>query len=199
MSFDPNWISAVAAILAVGFSIWAHRSAERSRKRADALELKNAELAEMQNRLAHQSWSDEYFREITTWACNVATAISRAIHLVGIDDEIARRETLVTLSACIDMGRWYFPNRDHDKQGQTKEPAFRGVRQPCLDWVVLAYDICSGQRSANDSRGLLVSCQRNFVSCIQEVLDPRSRERAIERVLTDFGAIATLPKVKSPQ
>ncbi len=97
------------------------------------------------------------------------------------------------------MGRWYFPNRDHDKKGKNKEPAYRGVRQPCLDWVVFAYDIFADQQNTVGAREQLVSCQRHFVSCIQEVLDPRSREEAIERVLTDFKAISTLPKVESPE
>ena len=198
MSIDPNWVSATAAIVAVALSIWAHLSAQNSKRRTDVIEQKNAELAEMQSRLAHQSWSDEYFREITTWACHVSTAISKAIHLVKVDDDSARQEVLVTLSACIDMGRWYFPNRDHDKQGETKEPAYRGVRQPCLDWIVLAYDVVDGQHPTKDQRNTLVSCQRNFVSYIQEVLDPRSRGKAIDRVLNDFGAISSLPKVKSP-
>ena len=199
ISIDPNWISAFAALVAVAFSVWAHRSAERSRKRTDALELQNAELTRIQSVLAHQSWSDEYFREITSWSCNVATAISRAIHLVGVEDQDARRDVLSTLSACIDMGRWYFPNRDHEKEGKNKEPAYRGVRQPCLDWVVFAYDVFDGEKNIKDARAQLVSCQRHFVSCIQEVLDPRSREEAIDRVLTDFKAISTLPKVESPE
>ena len=198
MKFDPNWVSAVAAVIAVALSIIAHRSAGRSKRRADTLEEKNAELTEMQTRLAHQSWSDEYFREITVWACQVSRSLSTAIHIVALDESEQRLETLITLSACIDMGRWYFPNLDHDNMGQDKEPAYRGSRQPVLDWVVWAYDIIDGRRTVADRRDALVTCQRNFVSCIQEVLDPRTREQAIERVLEDFGPIATLPKVKGP-
>lgn len=197
-TIDPNWLSAIAAIVAVGFSLFAHFSAEKSRKRADALEKKNAELAEHQNRLAHVAWSDAYFREITAWACQVSTAISQAIHIVDEPSKARRQDTLITLSACVDMGRWYFPNRHHDQRGTHKEPAYRGIRQEVLDWIVEAYNICERPDGYPHPRTALVRCQRNFVSFIQEFLDPRSREQAIERVLCDFGPVSSLPKISSP-
>ena len=203
---DSDWISAsasavsaVAAVAAIVTALLAQRAANVAQARAEELEQKNAELIEIQSRLSHQSWADEYFREITAWAGQVSLAISRATHLTDVDDEVSKRDVLSTLSACIDMGRWYFPNRDHDKRGYHKEPAYRGLRQPCLDWVVWAYDTFDGRRHAADRRAELIRCQRNFVSCIQEVLDPRSREKAIQRVLTDFSPVASLPKVQSPE
>lgn len=206
MNFDHNWISALAsvvsaatAIMAVATAMIAQRTANAAQDRAAELERKNAELAEIQSRLSHQSWSDEYFREITSWASQVSFAISRATHLVNVDDDHSHRDVLSILSACIDMGRWYFPNVNHDKGGQHKEPAYRGFRQPCLDWIVRAYDIFDRRLNVGDRKAELICCQRNFVSCVQEVLDPRSREKAIERVLKDFSAVATLPKVKSPE
>lgn len=183
MSLDPNWISATVAAIAVGFSFWAQRTAEKARDRADAL--------------AHQNWSDEYFREITAWASSVCMAISEAIHL-DVNDDRQRRAILVRLSASIDMGRWYFPNLHHETEGQHKEPAYRGLRQPCLDWTVLAYDIVAENRVVSDRKAALVECQRQFVSCIQEKLNPRLRERAIKHVLDEFGVVSKLPKVQSP-
>lgn len=206
MNLDHNWISAlastvsaVAAVIAIAMAMLAQRTASAAQERAGELERKNAELAEIQSRLSHQSWADEYFREITDWAGQVSLAISRATHLVDVDDEQSRRDVLSILSASIDMGRWYFPNIYHDKEGQYKEPAYRGFRQPCLDWVVRAYDVFDGREPVDDKRVELICCQRNFVSCIQEVLDPRSREKAIERVLNDFSAVSALPKVQSPE
>lgn len=195
---EPDWLSAVMASIAVGFSFWAHHSAEKTRKRADEIEAQNAKLLGVQSELARQSWSDEYFREITSWSCNVSMAISKAIHLIEVGDTDAKRDTLITLSACVDMGRWYFPNRDHDQIGTDKEPAYRGVRQPCLDWIVLAYNVLSERKNVLNPREQLVTCQRNFVSCLQEVLDPRSRAESIERVLNDFKSVSCLPSVKSP-
>lgn len=195
---DANWLSAVAALAALVFSVFAHVTARRSKRKTELLEEKNAALAEAQTRLAHRSWSDEYFREVTVWACQMTTAISRAIHLVGVDDERERREALITISACIDMGRWYFPNRNEDDYGHQKEPAYRGLRQPLLDWAVRAYDICADQRTFADPKEELITCQRNFVSEIQKVVDPRSREEAIAKILSDFGPVAQLPEITSP-
>jgi hypothetical protein len=155
-------------------------------------------LAERQDRLAHQNWTDEYFRDITVWAGRVCDAISEAIHLVGKDDAAARQRVLVSLSACIDMGRWYFPNRDFEKVHPEKEPAYRGVRQPVLDWIVLAYDVCRKESEWGDAHKELVLCQRQFVSFVQEVLDPRSRDESIKRALADFKSISELPTIVSP-
>jgi hypothetical protein len=196
VNIDPNWLSALAAMVAAIFSIWAHRSAENARQRADSL---NVKFAEAQTRLAHQSWTDDYFREITAWASGVCIAISEAIHIVDTVDEVAKQRVLIALSASIDMGRWYFPNRKEDQQGSDKEPAYRGERQPCLDWIVMAYEVLEGRRSTEDRKDALWRCQRNFVSCIQEIVDPRSREAAIVRVLSDFGVVSSLPKVESPE
>ena len=199
MTIDANFASALIAMLALGFSIFAHISASTSEKRTVKLEEKNAQLAEMQNHLAHRSWSDEFFRDITHWACQVTSAISRAIHLIGVDDEEQRRETLITLSSCIDMGRWYFPNIKEDEFGQHKEPAYRGLRQPLLDWAVYAYDVFDKQENYENAKERLVECQRQFVSAIQSIVDPRSREEEVQRILCDFGPVAALPKIKSPE
>lgn len=184
MKIDSNIVSAVAAIVATVISIVALVLATRSQRRMD--------------RLAHQSWTDAYFRDITLWANDVCRGISGVIHLVRLDEESARREVLILLSASIDMGRWYFPNHEFNGFGLDKEPAYRGYRQPVLDWVVRAYDICSGLITIDDPRAALVECQRQFVSEIQQVIDPRQRSAQIKRVQDDFMAVAGLPKVVSP-
>ncbi len=182
---DWTLVSGCAAAVTIPISIAALWTAHRSQKRM--------------GRIAARSWSDDYFRDVATWACEVTRSISTALRLVGVEDESARRDTLIVLSACIDMGRWYFPNKAHDSRGLHKEPAYRGVRQPVLDWVVLAYDVCSGRKSSDDPRDLLVHCQRQFVSAIQETLDPRSRSEEIRRILDDFSEVSALPRVQSPR
>ena len=195
---DPNWVSAIFAALAFGLSLLAHFSSVRSKKRTDALEEKSVELADLQNRLAHMSWSDTYFREIVDWASRVVSAISKGIHISDYQENDVRTEVLSELSACIDMGRWYFPNREHESRGLRKEPAYRGVRQPALDWIVYAYDIIKSRDSSPTAISNLVECQRNFVSAIQAKIDPRSREASVEQVLTDFAPVARHPKISSP-
>ena len=188
-----NWdiVSGLAAALGILVSLIAWNSSRISQQRMET-------LAARQDRLAHQSWADAYFRDITDWASEVCRAISQAIHLVGHADPAARREVLVTLSACIDMGRWYLPNRVEGGVAMHKEPAYRGERQPALDWIVEAYNIFRRERDHENPHKELVACQRNFVSAIQEVLDPRSREASIRQVLENFATVAARPRVESP-
>jgi hypothetical protein len=197
VSAASSAFSAIAAFIAVATSVWAHRSADAAQRRGIELERRNAELAEMQNRLSHQSWADGYFRDVNAWASDVSLTISKAIHFDN--DEIGKREILTHLSASIDTGRWYFPNSRPDDFGQDKEPAYKGFRQPCLDWIVRAYDIFSGQHIVSDKASELIQCQRNFVSCIQSTIDPQSREQAIRRSLSDFSFVAGLPQVQKPK
>jgi hypothetical protein len=196
---DANWLSVVIAFGALIFSVIAHRSASKSKARTEQLEEKNSSLVEDQSRLAHHSWADGYFRDVVHWACQMTTAISRAIHFVGSEDIESRREILISIYACIDMGRWYFPNRNEDHFGQEKEPAYRGFRQPLLDWAVRAYEIFENEENYADSKYQLIICQRQFVSVIQEVIDPKSREKSIKKILDDFGPVAGLPTVESPK
>lgn len=187
---DWNIVSAVAAALATFISLFALSATQSSQKRMER-------PAARQDRLAHKSWTDGYFRDIAVWASDVCTAISEAIHLVGVDDPVARRGVLTKLSAGIDMGRWYLPNAA-DGKSTHKEPAYRGSRQPALDWIVRAYNICHRPDRFDDPHRQLVICQRNFVSAVQEIIDPRSREASIHEVLDSFAPVADLPKVESP-
>ncbi|MGB7372735.1 hypothetical protein [Pontixanthobacter sp.] len=193
-----EWISAGTSVIAIVLSSIAFFKARKSDSQSRSLEFKNAQLAELQTKLAHQSWVDEYFRELTVWAAEIADQISQAIHYLDVDDDKARRDILARLSSRIDTGRWYFPNSLEKGYGDEKEPAYRGFRQPLLDWVILAYDIFAGNRVFSDPRGMLLTCQRQFVSAVQEHIDPRSRKDAILKVLSDFGPVGSLPKIESP-
>ena len=95
---------------------------------------------------------------------------------------------MVRLSSLIDTGRWYFPNQWTDDYGTHKEPAYRGMRQPVLDYVVEAYDLLKDSHSTESLRAELIAAQREFVSHIQEVLDPRKREQEIKKILVEFEA-----------
>lgn len=195
----PEWISAIAAILALlvsAFAIWSTRRTEAQTRR---LQEKTAELADWQARLDERTWADAYFRDVTNWAGTAAQAISRAIHLPW-DATRGNPEVealLAEISAAIDTGRWYFPNQFHTEMGLHKRPAYRGARQPVLSYLVRAYDSLSKLIGA-ERREELVDYQRAFVSEVQLVLDPRERGTVIAKVLDEFRQAERIRALKSP-
>lgn len=197
----PSWLSAFVALIALGVSIFTTIQNSRTRARTAKLEASNAEIARAQATLAQQAWSDEYFREISNWASGVATCLSRAIH--QFDDlaeaSATRTQILADISCAIDTGRWFFPNHISDDYGNDKPPAYRGYRQPILDWLVRAYEILETPGKFEEPREQLVRSQRVFVSMIQERLDPRRREVAIGRVLSEFEGLNGLEQPKAPE
>jgi hypothetical protein len=90
------------------------------------------------------------------------------------------------LSALIDRGRFFIPNHLPETVGPGKPSAFRGLRHPALDYLVAAERLLAGP--ASDLSGVfpsaqaaLVSMKRHFVSQIQEILDPRTQNKAIAK------------------
>ncbi len=191
---DVDWFSAIVSFAALLGSGGAFLIARKSRLRAEKFEELGAKIAVLQNQLAHRSWADEFFRDVTSWATNASHAIARAIHWIDTSDPEKMNDVMIDLSASIDTGRWYFPNRHEDKYGAHKQPAYRGFRQPILESIVHAYRIVENPTQHIDPRGELIVCQRQFVSCMQEFLDPRTREQVILRVLSDFRDVAVPPK-----
>lgn len=181
-----TWVSAAVAVVAMTWSIRASREANRYQQEAAALTKRNAEILEKQRQLELRSWTEQYFAAVRAWADQVCCAISEAIHIVDDKSSDNRKfEVLVRLSALLDTGRWYFPNQWDDKVGLRKHPAYRGVRQPVLECVFTAYRLLKTEAEADRAKDL-VSAQRNFVSFIQSVLDPRTREQEIRKILKEF-------------
>ena len=103
-----------------------------------------------------------------------------------------RHDLLLTLSAQIDRGRWFFPNLEHGGHGIEKGLAFQGLRQPALDCIVSTYRICQrldwSRHEPNKAlREELVSLKKGFVSEVQAYLDPRKRRRQF-KAMTSFSA-----------
>lgn len=178
-----TWISTVLAIVLAVIAQRASTEAAKCQKEAAELSKKNTELLERQHNLELRAWTDQYFMAVRKWANDVCCALSEAIHTAGSPDEQRKLSIQIRLSYLIDTGRWYFPNQWKDNYGTSKEPAYRGIRQPVLDCVVEAYLLLE---KASASKEKLVSIQREFVSHIQESLDPRKREEEIKRILREF-------------
>jgi hypothetical protein len=105
------------------------------------------------------------------------------------DFEKQRYETLAAISCCIDRGRMFFPNRDHDRVGLDKESAYRGHRHPVLDHLVWVYDLLSKvtfnlPTDAEERRRMRdesVTHKRHFISEVQAEVDPRRRISFLEQ------------------
>lgn len=197
--------SLISAIVALGSAVWAvraSRDADRHQREAAASAQRNADILAKQHELGLRTWTDQYFKDVRSWANEVCYTVSQAIHLVDLpnSNESAnyRLDALSRLSAHLDTGRWYFPNSWSKEYGTQKAPAYRGVRQPVLDCVAEAYKALQQFDGANGrgTRDELVRCQREFVSHIQLVLDPRKRNEEIQRVLAEF---ADAEKLRTPR
>lgn len=173
-----TWVASGIALAALVIAAYERRQANKAEAQRQLLEKRNAELVE-------RAWADSHFQAVQRWAEEVCHTISESRHLVGRGDAFAsqRIRQMARLSSLIDTGRWYFPNTHSDIVGSEKELAFRGLRQPVLDYVVYAYRALESDWAEAAIREELVSCQRQFVSDIQRVIDPRRRENEIEQYL----------------
>jgi len=183
-----TWIAAVAAIASAIAAARSSKAAEKQQQEATRHAISNAEILEKEHDLKLREWTDQFFSSVRMWAEEVCLAISEATHISEHSELSAehKRPVLIKLSALVDTGRWYFPNQWVDDYGTHKEPAYRGVRQPVLDCVVAAYDALKESGPEYDAKSELAMCQREFVSHIQEVLDPRKREQEIKKIILEF-------------
>ncbi|MFC7367161.1 hypothetical protein [Vreelandella zhaodongensis] len=183
-----TWLATAVAIISAIAAARSSRSADRYQEEAAQHSKKSAELLEKEHQLKLREWTDQYFNSVRAWAEQVCHAISEATHIIEHPELNGdhKRPVLVKLSSLIDTGRWYFPNQWTDDYGTHKEPAYRGIRQAILDCVVVAYDLLRDSDPNESIKAELIAAQREFVSYIQEVLDPRKREQEIKKILMDF-------------
>lgn len=130
--------------------------------------------------------------DLRQWAGEAVTVLSEAITLC-YDEVIAshgsrfiepRGAFLSRLSALVDRGRWFLPNEKTDAKGHNNPVAYRGFRPAALDALVAAISLLkslSGTDSAQNAevRRKLVGIKREFVSAIQQKLDPRTRDQQL--------------------
>jgi hypothetical protein len=182
-----TWVTSVIAGAALVYAIIEGRSASRTHDKNERLAAENSRLLREQKNLSERTWTEFHFQAVRVWADKVCSQIAEAAHLLTEEEYISSRKAILSnISVLIDTGRWYFPNRWSDQIGNEKEPAYRGVRQPVLDTVVEAYDCIKADVSTAARTKDLLMIQRRFVSQIQEVLDPVSREREIRKMIEDW-------------
>jgi hypothetical protein len=130
--------------------------------------------------------------QVMSWANRTVAAMSEAQHICASPNVSAlymneRGIALATsLSSLIDEGRWFFPNMGRRPTDPEKPGAYRGTRQPILDYVFSAYEAVHEMMRAEDApRETLAAkigeAKRHFVSEVQHAVDPRRRAWVMDR------------------
>jgi hypothetical protein len=147
-----------------------------------------------QNRLTATSFAADWMRDLRAWASEAVDVLAESGHLCQLDNltqldndqQAAIRRCRMRLCALIDRGRFLLPNEiDHD-YGHHKPSAYRGLRHAALDPLVAADGILEGKANLYDfpNRKVAINgAQREFVSSIQEILDPRSSNKKVAAIL----------------
>lgn len=183
-----TWVASLVTVASLAYAVQQSRSARHAEEQNRKLAATNTQLLEDQRKLLEKNWVDSHFGAIRAWAREITEAIAEAIHLPDeIDCDPRQIHILSRLSSSIDSGRWYFPNQGSEKHGTDKAPAYRGVRQPVLDAVVSAYNCLKNERDGAKRRVELVKIQRLFVSHVQAVIDPRTREQEIISMMKSWA------------
>ena len=136
-----------------------------------------------------------YDSDVLGWSDEVITMLSHAIETLcekGVsynDAEFHGRRSMARahLSALIDRGRIFFPNRTDTDHGSEKEMGFQGHRQAVLDVLVEAYAVLDKAGLApgpdQDAAAKLRAQSRLFVAEIFKTVDPVRRGAKVKELV----------------
>jgi hypothetical protein len=146
---------------------------------------------------------DQWNRDLRNWASEAIDVLSEAVYASNSSDV---RRYISQLSALIDRGRFFLPNQVNKEAEPEKLPAFQGRRHRALVPLIAALRVLDGdvenelkEYVSQKRSDVIRELQREFVSHIQLILDPRQRNREItqliegsdERVGAIFGVDGT--------
>jgi hypothetical protein len=144
-------------------------------------------------RLEERSAQNAYEDNMRVWAERTVDATGQLLELLSNEDGqaefVERSGPLLAVLRCqIDKGRWYFPNLHHDKKGETKPLAFRGIRQKILDILVDLFEAVKTVDWPNRAAVYrsVENLHREFVSEVQQRLDPSTRDAAYHRYVGQY-------------
>jgi hypothetical protein len=129
----------------------------------------------------------QWMRDLRDWASEAIDVLSEAVYASDSSDV---RRYISQLSALVDRGRFFLPNQVNKEAEPGKLPAFRGSRHRALVPLIAALRVLDGEVekdlteyvSKNRSE-VIRELQREFVSHIQQILDPRQRNLAIKQLI----------------
>jgi len=150
--------------------------------------------ASIQNRLTATNVAADWMRDLRSWASEAVDVLSESEHLVDREsfrpDDEAPSEGItrcqIRLSALIDRGRFFLPNEVDNCHGTHEPIAYRGFRHATLDPLVAAYRILQGKanlHSFSTRTEAINGVKREFVSSVQEILDPRSSNKTVATII----------------
>jgi hypothetical protein len=171
-----QWLGIASAVIAVVSFVLNLRLVARQEKR-NAANLK----------MAHDS-------DIIRWADEVILALARANETLcekGLsyndnDFAVRRSDERALISALIDRGRLFFPNRTDTDHGADKEAGFQGYRQPVLQALVHAHDVIdkAGATPGPDRAAAeqLMKHRRKFIAEVFQTVDPVRRGMTLKEL-----------------
>lgn len=173
-----QWLALISAFLAISSFFLNMRLVARQEKR-NVASLK----------LAYDSdvigWSDEI---LAVLAHSHELLAEKGVSYNDAEFASKRSDARARLSALIDRGRIFFPNRTDTDHGADKEAGFQGHRQPILNVVVAAYAVLdkAGGSPGPDTAAAdaLMTERRKFVAEVFKAVDPVRRGRKIEEITT---------------
>lgn len=171
-----QWLTLLSAVLAISSFVLNLRLVARQEKR-NATNLK----------LAHDSdiisWSDDVIRQLADAQEMVA---EKGVSYSDGEFPLRRSAARAGVSALIDRGRLFFPNRADATHGADKEVGYQGRRQPVLDIMVEAYAIIdkSGAGPGPDMAAVdaLLKQRRLFLAEVFKTVDPVRRGETIKEL-----------------
>lgn len=118
--------------------------------------------------------------EILQWYQQCVEVLT-GLRLRGDDGSFNREEALAKLSALIEVGRFYFPNKvmKHDILTNDKDSAYRGHRDVALDYLVFTYTICK-MGADREHADHLRKLSRLFTSRVFDLLTPRKHNKRLK-------------------
>ena len=139
------------------------------------------------------NFQQSYRSAVVGWADEVVMVMSECVTICELDPErvgnfFDQRNRLRTrLSELIDRGRWFFENDKVSGFGHWKQGAYQGISPKTISCIkdVLYYveRLHYLKKSCNDSqRQPIVNLKRNFVSEIQDFVQPATTYKEFERI-----------------
>ncbi|MBL7952061.1 MAG: hypothetical protein JNM62_10105 [Flavobacteriales bacterium] len=130
--------------------------------------------------------ASQWLSDIRVWAAEAVDVLSEAQYRSSdtLSEEVLRT-CKHRLSALVDRGRFFLPNRRYPGFPQLdKHEAYRGSRHAALDPLVAAINVLDGTiGSHKDTSSALEAMRREFVSRIQSILSPEAvNQQVVELV-----------------